>query len=396
MMNLSNEYIFYLFLAKYIKDKYFSDIEVKKNEFLIKVLEITDNEISLDLNENELLFYKESLLNLYEIFKNCHNQSVDKFIYEKVEEVVSNLDNYVDIDNYLLLIDKYSKNSAIKELLELKENDSILTITSNNCNELSDNIYLYNLSMLNLSNDSYEKAIIYISLEEKLLNDLSNSNIVKNNIYPLKQYDKIICKTNTKESTSNPFRSIEFAFKNLKDNGKIVVIIEDKYLSDFNYFLNRKSLIENKLIESVVKVDDEYFIVLTNACKTSVTFANLDNLLVTRPYSIKWQLKEIKVEIKKVICKEEDLYIRNISYDKLDKILNDDNLFYKYVSAKLDCIKSCGIEYNTKIIEKKLLSLNPKIYIDEYKNEFKTLDGLMNNLNESYSKLEKINKKRRL
>lgn len=396
MMNLRNEYIFYLFLAKYIKDKYFSNIDVEKNEFLIKVLELTDVEISIDLNEYELLFFKESLLKLYEIFKNCHNQSVAKFIYEKVEAVISNLDNRVDVDDYLLLIDKNCINNTVKDLLELKESDSILTISSNSCNELSDNIYLYNLSMFILSNDFCEQAIIYINIEEKLLNDLANSNIVKNNFYQIKQYDKIICKTNTKEMNSNPFESVDFALKNLKDDGKVVVIIEDKYLSDFNYFLNREYLIENRLIESVIKVHYENFIVLTNASNTSITFANIDNLLITMPYSIKKQSKEIKNEIKKVINKEEDLYIRNISYDKLDKILSDDKLFYKYVLAKIDCIKSCGIEYNTKIIEKKLLSLDPKIYIDEYKNEFKALDGLMNNLNESYSKLERINKKRRL
>jgi len=383
--------IFNIFLIKYLKCKYFLNTEVNPKYF-IKTLKNKAPEI-LDFAEDEIEIniINDSVKEIIELFDSYDESYGFNHIINGYARPICFSDEhsaleYFEFEKYLAYSDReYPKevNTFLYDLIDIKKEDNILSFDGIYIkNKSYKNICIYSPKLSEISLDIDDVNYFYINIQNKLYRDLYFLDDLKKFNY-MDQFDKVINLSNfdsimklddfirrddRKEKYYPQFASVMFTIGELNETGKGIATIDRYALSHPKLIKFRMWMIEDKYIDSIIKLNNEYFVIVSNLIKDHIAFANFDNIGHAGLY-INFDSEDIRNEVAKIRRGEEDLYIRNISYDKLTKMADE--------AEKILNTKSFNLN-------KKLLSLDPVDYVDRYKYEFESTKELNKELRDCY------------
>ncbi len=337
-----------------------------------------DHQIKKTSSKKELLEYLKGLnIQDYSIFLN------DILEYIKNNDKIIQKYTNIEISNDL--------SKLIIDLLDLKEEDTILNVCSRNGRFLN-NLLLNSNDNLNLkvigqeiNQELNELSSILLSLNNKRF-ELENLDIIKESKYPnfnkclifppfgIKFDEKIYEKYNSisngliNQRTSGEWIYIFNLLKELKDNNRIIEVIPDNILFRTYDSDIRKYLLDNNLIEGIISLPIDTFKGIN--VKTSLLILSKDNeyiKLIDGEEVLKNQ-REGELEDKNnkyneifnkyrsnsiLKIKKED--IKSIDYNLTYKSLSNINIYndinnYEFNSKRLeevcDILKGCNLTYS--------------------------------------------------
>lgn len=293
-----------LLFLKYIKNKeYATQFNNALEENLLPISTVRDllnkveEEYDLKMNilENALFDINSNISNQY-IIDYLKSEPIEYTGCEK-EDLIYNILSYADKDASRTNI--YTTNKSliklIEKILDVKENESFMN-TFSGFNTASININASEYLGYELSESIYGTSImIMIFLNKK------NIHISNEDIYLCDEFqkvdkiltdgpwgifdDKIKYFERSKASNKMEYHNIDITINSLKDNGKAVIAVPNKLLTNDTYKVLRENLVKEKLLEAVISLPllstvtsvNPYLLVISKKDNKEVSFVEANN-----------------------------------------------------------------------------------------------------------------------
>ena len=293
-----------LLFLKYIKNKeYATQFNNALEENLLSISTVRDllnkveEEYDLKMNilENALFDINSNISNQY-IIDYLKSEPIEYTGCEK-EDLIYNILSYADKDASRTNI--YTTNKSliklIEKILDVKENESFMN-TFSGFNTASININASEYLGYELSESIYGTSImIMIFLNKK------NIHISNEDIYLCDEFqkvdkiltdgpwgifdDKIKYFERSKASNKMEYHNIDITINSLKDNGKAVIAVPNKLLTNDTYKVLRENLVKEKLLEAVISLPllstvtsvNPYLLVISKKDNKEVSFVEANN-----------------------------------------------------------------------------------------------------------------------
>lgn len=293
-----------LLFLKYIKNKDYSNKFIESlnrgnisnnviNDLLTKV------EIEYKLKKNIL---KEAFTDLNNNINNIDiikylNSDLIEYSNKDKQDLIFNIISYCNKDATRTNI--YTTNLSLIELitkiLDVKDNETFMNTFSG-----------YNLASININPLEYlgyelNSSVLATSLMIFIFLDKVNFNISNEDIYLLKDINKVdkiltdgpwglfpdkdIYQDRSKISNKMEYHNIDITINALKDNGKAVIVVPNKLLTNDSYKSIREYLVNNRLLEAVVSLPllstityvNPYLLVISKKLNDKVYFIEANN-----------------------------------------------------------------------------------------------------------------------
>ena len=293
-----------LLFLKYIRTKVYAypfNEALFEGDLSVSILNELLNKI-----EEEYSLKKDILTDaLFDITSNIANEYIIDYLRSDLiyysskdkEDLIYNILSYADKDTSRTNI--YTTNRSlinlVQKILDVKENESFMNTFSG-----------FNTASINIKASKYlgyelSTSILGTSLMIMIFLDKKNFNLSNEDIYlvpTLEKVDKILTdgpwgvfhdklKYNNRAKISNKmeYHNIDITINSLKDNGKAVIAVPNKLLTNDTYKVLRENLVKEKLLEAVISLPllstvtsvNPYLLVISKKDNKEVSFVEANN-----------------------------------------------------------------------------------------------------------------------
>lgn len=375
-----------LLFLKYIKNKeYATQFNNALEENLLPISTVRDllnkveEEYDLKMNilENALFDINSNISNQY-IIDYLKSEPIEYTGCEK-EDLIYNILSYADKDASRTNI--YTTNKSliklIEKILDVKENESFMN-TFSGFNTASININASEYLGYELSESIYATSIMIMIFLNKKNIHISNEDIYLCDEF--KKVDKILTDgpwgifddkikyfERSKASNKMEYHNIDITINSLKDNGKAVIAVPNKLLTNDTYKVLRENLVKEKLLEAVISLPllstvtsvNPYLLVISKKDNEEVSFVEANN-------------KEFYVQNRR---------INNLTNEGINKIL---------IGLENEANYSKKVNIND-LLSQKDMSLLVSNYVKEDDNkEYSKKEEIEEKLNDLYKKFDHL------
>lgn len=375
-----------LLFLKYIKNKeYATQFNNALEENLLPISTVRDllnkveEEYDLKMNilENALFDINSNISNQY-IIDYIKSEPIEYTGCEK-EDLIYNILSYADKDASRTNI--YTTNKSliklIEKILDVKENESFMN-TFSGFNTASININASEYLGYELSESIYATSIMIMIFLNKKNIHISNEDIYLCDEF--KKVDKILTDgpwgifddkikyfERSKASNKMEYHNIDITINSLKDNGKAVIAVPNKLLTNDTYKVLRENLVKEKLLEAVISLPllstvtsvNPYLLVISKKDNKEVSFVEANN-------------KEFYVQNRR---------INNLTNEGINKIL---------IGLENEANYSKKVNIND-LLNQKDMSLLVSNYVKEDDNkEYSKKEEIEEKLNDLYKKFNHL------
>ena len=375
-----------LLFLKYIKNKeYATQFNNALEENLLPISTVRDllnkveEEYDLKMNilENALFDINSNISNQY-IIDYLKSEPIEYNGCEK-EDLIYNILSYADKDASRTNI--YTTNKSliklIEKILDVKENESFMN-TFSGFNTASININASEYLGYELSESIYATSIMIMIFLNKKNIHISNEDIYLCDEF--KKVDKILTDgpwdifddkikyfERSKASNKMEYHNIDITINSLKDNGKAVIAVPNKLLTNDTYKVLRENLVKEKLLEAVISLPllstvtsvNPYLLVISKKDNEEVSFVEANN-------------KEFYVQNRR---------INNLTNEGINKIL---------IGLEKETTYSKKVNIND-LLNQKDMSLLVSNYVKEDDNkEYSKKEEIEEKLNDLYKKFNHL------
>lgn len=375
-----------LLFLKYIKNKeYATQFNNALEENLLSISTVRDllnkveEEYDLKMNilENALFDINSNISNQY-IIDYLKSEPIEYTGCEK-EDLIYNILSYADKDASRTNI--YTTNKSliklIEKILDVKENESFMN-TFSGFNTASININASEYLGYELSESIYATSIMIMIFLNKKNIHISNEDIYLCDEF--KKVDKILTDgpwgifddkikyfERSKASNKMEYHNIDITINSLKDNGKAVIAVPNKLLTNDTYKVLRENLVKEKLLEAVISLPllstvtsvNPYLLVISKKDNKEVSFVEANN-------------KEFYVQNRR---------INNLTNEGINKIL---------IGLEKETPYSKKVNIND-LLNQKDMSLLVSNYVKEDDNkEYSKKEEIEEKLNDLYKKFNHL------
>lgn len=375
-----------LLFLKYIKNKeYATQFNNALEENLLSISTVRDllnkveEEYDLKMNilENALFDINSNISNQY-IIDYLKSEPIEYTGCEK-EDLIYNILSYADKDASRTNI--YTTNKSliklIEKILDVKENESFMN-TFSGFNTASININASEYLGYELSESIYATSIMIMIFLNKKNIHISNEDIYLCDEF--KKVDKILTDgpwgifddkikyfERSKASNKMEYHNIDITINSLKDNGKAVIAVPNKLLTNDTYKVLRENLVKEKLLEAVISLPllstvtsvNPYLLVISKKDNKEVSFVEANN-------------KEFYVQNRR---------INNLTNEGINKIL---------IGLENEANYSKKVNIND-LLNQKDMSLLVSNYVKEDDNkEYSKKEEIEEKLNDLYKKFNHL------
>lgn len=375
-----------LLFLKYIKNKeYATQFNNALEENLLPIsivgdlLNKVEEEYDLKMNilENALFDINSNISNQY-IIDYLKSEPIEYTGCEK-EDLIYNILSYADKDASRTNI--YTTNKSliklIEKILDVKENESFMN-TFSGFNTASININASEYLGYELSESIYATSIMIMIFLNKKNIHISNEDIYLCDEF--KKVDKILTDgpwgifddkikyfERSKASNKMEYHNIDITINSLKDNGKAVIAVPNKLLTNDTYKVLRENLVKEKLLEAVISLPllstvtsvNPYLLVISKKDNEEVSFVEANN-------------KEFYVQNRR---------INNLTNEGINKIL---------IGLENEANYSKKVNIND-LLSQKDMSLLVSNYVKEDDNkEYSKKEEIEEKLNDLYKKFDHL------
>lgn len=293
-----------LLFLKYIRTKVYAypfNEALFEGDLSVSILNELLNKIEEEYN------LKKDILSdaLFDITSNIANEYIIDYLRSDLiyysskdkEDLIYNILSYADKDTSRTNI--YTTNRSlinlVQKILDVKENESFMNTFSG-----------FNTASINIKASKYlgyelSTSILGTSLMIMIFLDKKNFNLSNEDIYlvpTLEKVDKILTdgpwgvfhdklKYNNRAKISNKmeYHNIDITINSLKDNGKAVIAVPNKLLTNDTYKVLRENLVKEKLLEAVISLPllstvtsvNPYLLVISKKDNKEVSFVEANN-----------------------------------------------------------------------------------------------------------------------
>ena len=375
-----------LLFLKYIKNKeYATQFNNALEENLLPISTVRD---LLNKVEEEYDLKMNILGNaLFDIYSNISNQYIIDYLKSEPieytgcekEDLIYNILSYADKDASRTNI--YTTNKSliklIEKILDVKENESFMN-TFSGFNTASININASEYLGYELSESIYATSIMIMIFLNKKNIHISNEDIYLCDEF--KKVDKILTDgpwgifddkikyfERSKASNKMEYHNIDITINSLKDNGKAVIAVPNKLLTNDTYKVLRENLVKEKLLEAVISLPllstvtsvNPYLLVISKKDNEEVSFVEANN-------------KEFYVQNRR---------INNLTNEGINKIL---------IGLENEANYSKKVNIND-LLSQKDMSLLVSNYVKEDDNkEYSKKEEIEEKLNDLYKKFDHL------
>lgn len=375
-----------LLFLKYIKNKeYATQFNNALEENLLSISTVRDllnkveEEYDLKMNilENALFDINSNISNQY-IIDYLKSEPIEYTGCEK-EDLIYNILSYADKDASRTNI--YTTNKSliklIEKILDVKENESFMN-TFSGFNTASIKINASEYLGYELSESIYATSIMIMIFLNKKNIHISNEDIYLCDEF--KKVDKILTDgpwgifddkikyfERSKASNKMEYHNIDITINSLKDNGKAVIAVPNKLLTNDTYKVLRENLVKEKLLEAVISLPllstvtsvNPYLLVISKKDNKEVSFVEANN-------------KEFYVQNRR---------INNLTNEGINKIL---------IGLENEANYSKKVNIND-LLNQKDMSLLVSNYVKEDDNkEYSKKEEIEEKLNDLYKKFNHL------
>lgn len=375
-----------LLFLKYIRTKVYAypfNKALFEGDLSVSILNELLNKIEEEYN------LKKDILSdaLFDITSNIANEYIIEYLKSDLiyysskdkEDLIYNILSYADKDTSRTNI--YTTNRSlinlVQKILDVKENESFMNTFSG-----------FNTASINIKASKYlgyelSTSILGTSLMIMIFLDKKNFNLSNEDIYlvpTLEKVDKILTdgpwgvfhdklKYNNRAKISNKmeYHNIDITINSLKDNGKAVIAVPNKLLTNDTYKVLRENLVKEKLLEAVISLPllstvtsvNPYLLVISKKDNKEVSFVEANN-------------KEFYVQNRR---------INNLTNEGINKIL---------IGLENEANYSKKVNIND-LLNQKDMSLLVSNYVKEDDNkEYSKKEEIEEKLNDLYKKFNHL------
>ncbi len=293
-----------LLFLKYIRTKVYAypfNEALFNGDLSVSILNELLNKIEEEYN------LKKDILSdaLFDITSNISNEYIIEYLRSDLiyysskdkEDLIYNILSYADKDTSRTNI--YTTNRSlinlVQKILDVKENESFMNTFSG-----------FNTASINIKANKYlgyelSTSILGTSLMIMIFLDKKNFNLSNEDIYlvpTLEKVDKILTdgpwgvfhdklKYNNRSKISNKmeYHNIDITISSLKDNGKAIIAVPNKLLTNDTYKSLRERLVKEKLLEGVISLPllstitsvNPYLLIISKKDNKEVNFVEANN-----------------------------------------------------------------------------------------------------------------------